>query len=111
MHFIYLNESILLCKVDEIHYIAKLTDDTITGSSGTKLGKTVLSNELARFDRSPRGGSVACFVKNSISYNWKPKFYINTESIFMEVFLPKSEPVLIDILHRPPDEYDIVNCL
>ena len=37
MHFIYLNESILLSKVDEIHYIAKLTDDTITGSAELNL--------------------------------------------------------------------------
>ena len=111
MHFIYLNGSILLCKVDEIHYIAKLTDDTITGSSGTKFGNTVLSNELARVDLSPRRGSVACFDKNSISYNWKPNCCMNAESIFMEVFLPKSKPILIDILHRPPDEYHIVNCL
>ena len=55
--------------------------------------------------------NVACFAKNSISYNWKPNFCINTESIFIEIFLPKSKPVLIGILYRPPDKYDFVNCL
>ena len=67
--------------------------------------------DLVRSDRSRRGGGVACFVKNSISYNWKLDFCINTKSIFIEIFLPKSKPVLIGILHRPPDKYDFLNCL
>ena len=32
-----------------------------------------------------------------ISYNQKPNFCINTESIFIEIFLPKSKSVLIYI--------------
>ena len=62
-------------------------------------------------DQSWRGGGVACFVKKSFSYNRKPNFYINTKSIFIEIFLPKFKPVLIDILYRPPDKYGFVNCL
>ena len=30
---------------------------------------------------------------------------------FIEVFLPKSKPVLIDILYTLLDKYDFVNCL
>ena len=67
--------------------------------------------DLVRSDRSRRGGGVACFVKNSISYNRKPNFCINTESIFIEIFLPKSKPALIGILYRHPDKCDFVNCL
>ena len=51
------------------------------------------------------------FVKNFILYNRKPNFYIFTNSIFIEIFLPKSKLVLTGILHRPPDKYDLVNCL
>ena len=47
----------------------------------------------------------------TISYNRKPNFCINTESIFIKIFLPKSKPVLTGILYRPPDKYDFVNCL
>ena len=67
--------------------------------------------EIERYDRSRRGGGVACFVKNSISYNSKPNFCINTETSFIEIVMPKSRPVLIGILYRPPDKYDFVNCL
>ena len=41
----------------------------------------------------------------------KPKFFINTERNFIEIFLPKSNLVLIGVLYRSPDKYDFVNCL
>ena len=87
MHFIHLNINSIL-QIDEIRYTAKLTNATVIGLSETKLDNTVLSSELeiegydlVRSGRSRRGGGVACFVKNSISYNRKPNFCINTESI------------------------------
>ena len=54
---------------------------------------------------------MACFFKNSISYNQKPNFCINTNSIFTEIFLPKSKPVLIGILYWLLYKCDFVNCL
>ena len=118
MQFIHLNIDSILPKIDEIRYIAKLTNATVIRLSETKLDNTVLSIELetegydlVRSDRSRRGGGVACFVKNSNSYIRKSNFCINTESIFIEIFLPKSRPVLIGILYRPSDKYDFVNCL
>ena len=104
MHFIHLNINSILPKIDEIRYIAKLTNAIVIGLSETKLDNAVLSSELeiegydlVRSCRSRRGGGVSCFVKNSIQYNQKPNFCINTESIFMEIFLPKSTPILIRI--------------
>ena len=105
MHFIHLNINSILTKIDEIRYVAKLTNATVIGLSEAKLDNTVLSSELeiegydlVRSDKSRRGGGVACFIKNSISYNCKPNFCINAECIFTELFLPKSKPVLIGIL-------------
>ena len=75
MRSIHLNEN-NLSKIDELRYNAKLKNATVIGLSETKLDSTVLDNELkvegydlVRFDRSQREGGVACFVKNSISYN------------------------------------------
>ena len=91
MHFIHLNINSILPKTDKIHYIAKLTNATVIGLSETKLDNAVLSSELeiegydlVRSDRSRRGGGVACFVKNSISYNRKPNFCINTEYFYRD---------------------------
>ena len=111
MYFIHLNINSIVLKINEIRYIAKLTNATVIGLSEAKLDNTVLSSEpeiegydLVRSDQSRRRGGVACFVKNSISYNQKPNFCINTESTFKEIFLTKSKPVLIGGLYRPLDK-------
>ena len=46
MHFIHLNLSSLLSKIDEIPYITKLTNATIIGISETKLDSTVLNSKF-----------------------------------------------------------------
>ena len=73
MHFIHLNINSILPKIDEMRYIAKLTNATVIGLRETKLDNTVLRSELeiegydlVRSDRTRRGGGAACFVKNSI---------------------------------------------
>ena len=83
IHFIHLSVNRLLPKIDEIRYITKLTYVTVIELSETKLDKANLSSELeieghdlVRSDRSRRGGKVACFVKNFVSYNEKPNFCI-----------------------------------
>ena len=59
MHFIHLNITSLLPKIDEPRYIAKLINATTIGLSEIKLDNTVWSRELeiegcdlVRFDRS-----------------------------------------------------------
>ena len=118
MNFIHLNINSLLSKIDEIRYIAKLTNATVIGLRETKRDNTVLSSELeikgydlARSWWSQSRGGVACFVKNSISYNRKTNFCIDAEIIFVEIFLPKFKPFLIGTLYILPDKYDFVNCL
>ena len=115
MHFIHININSLLPKIDEVHYIPNITSASIVGISETKLDETILSSELevdgydlVRLDRSRRGGGVACYIKSSIAYSYKESFCSNTESIFVDIFLPKSKPILLGILYRPPDKSDFV---
>ena len=116
MHFIHLNINSLLSKIDEIRFIAKLTNTAGIGLGENTSTIHFLSSELeieehdlATSDRRQRGEGAACFVKNSISYNQKPNFCINTESNSIETFLTK--PVLIGVLYRPPGKYNVENCL
>ena len=51
--------------------------------------------------------TVLLVLLKTISYNQKPDFFINAESIFIEIFVPKLKSVLIGILNRPPDKYDL----
>ena len=67
MHFIHININSLLPKIDEVRYIANITNASIIGISETKLDEIIWSSELevdsydlVRLDRSRRGGGVAC---------------------------------------------------
>ena len=57
-----------------------------------------------RMNRSMRGGGVTCYIRKSLSYNHKSCFCLTTESIFIDISLPKSKPILVCVLHRPPDK-------
>ena len=79
--------------------------------SESKLDSSILNSEadvqsydVIRLDRSKRGGGVACYIRKSLSYNYKSNFCPNTESIFTDIFLAKSKPVLVGMLYRPPDK-------
>ena len=118
LHFIHININSLLPKIDEIRHMTKITNAAIVGIGETKLDESILSSEidiegydLLRLDRSRRGGGVACYVKKSLAYNYRDNFCKNTESIFIDIFLPKTKPILIGILYRPPDKNDFVKNL
>ena len=91
---------------------------SIVGIGETKLDDSISSSEidiegydLQSLDRSRRGGGVAFYIKKSLVYNYKEKFCKSTESIFIDIFLPKTKPILVGILYRPPDKNDFVKNL
>ena len=92
-----------------------MSNASIVGIGETKFDVSISSSkieiegyDLLRLDRSRRGGGVACYIKKSSAYNSKEKFCKGTESIFIDIFLPKAKPTLVGILYRPPDKNDFV---
>ena len=67
--------------------------------------------DLFRVDKSPRGGGEGCHIEKILAYNYKHNFCKNTESIFIDIFLPKIKSILASILCRPSDQNDFVNNL
>ena len=113
--FIHINVNSLLPKIDEVRYITNITIASIIGISETKLDETILSSklevdgyDLVRLDRLRRGGGVACYFKSSIAYSYKDSFCSSIESVFVDIYLPKSKPILLGILYRPPYKSDFV---
>ena len=47
---------------------------------------------------------MACYVRNDISFNIRENFSNKIESIFVDILLPKTKPILIGIVYRPPDQ-------
>ena len=110
LHFLYLNINSLLPKIDELRLIAKKSNAAIIGITESKLDKTILDNEvkiegneLKRSDRNRQGGGVACYIRKDLSFNVREDFSPDFENIFFDLLLPKSKPILIGILYRPPD--------
>ena len=90
---IHFNVKCLLPMIDDIHYPAKLTNDSAIGLSNNKLDSIVLTSkvgiegyDLVRFNGSWREWDVACYLKNSFSYNCTPIFRISTETFFLKIF-------------------------
>ena len=116
--FINLNINSLLPNINEIRFIAKQSNTFIIGISESKLDLSLLNRELdidecdlIRLDRSKRGDRVAYYIRKSLSYNHKKSFCRNIESIFIDIFLPKSKPILVGVLYRPPDKLDFIEHL
>ena len=111
LHLIHLNINGILSKIDELRVIAKKSRTSVIGITESKLDKTVLDEEinidgyeLARSDQQRHGGGVTCYIRNDISFNVRGDFSSEIENISLDIFLPKTKPILIGILYRPPDQ-------
>ena len=100
LHFIHININSLLPKIDKIRHMTKITNAAIVGIGETKLDESILSSEID-IEGYDLLRLVACYVKKSSAYNYRDNFCKNTESIFIDIFLPKIKPILIGILYRP----------
>ena len=111
LHFVHINTNSLLPKVDELWYIAKLSEAAIIGISESKLDDTFLSSEiqienydLIYSDRNRHGGGVACFIRNNLSYNMKSFLPFEIENIFTYIFLPCSKVLVVSTIYRLPSQ-------
>lgn len=61
---------------------------------------------LIRNDRKTRAhGGVACYIHESVPFKIRPVLHHdNIESITIEVTLPKSNPFLVTVTYRPPNQ-------
>ena len=117
-HLIHLNINSLLSEIDELRAIAKKSRATVIGITESKLDETVLDGEInidgyetIRSDRNRHGGEVACYVRSDVSFKVRGIFSNEVENIFFDMLLPKTKPILIGILYRPPDQSELLDKL
>ena len=106
-----MNINSLLSKIDELREITRKTRATVIGITESKLDGSVLDGEinidgyeLVRSDWNRHGGGVACYIRSDISFNVRGDFSSEIENIFFDILLPKTKPILIGILYRPPEQ-------
>ena len=52
-----------------------------------------------------------CYIRQDIPFNKIEIQCPNIEHIFLDIFLPKTKPILIGILYRPPKQRGFLNTL
>ena len=109
MHFGHLNVNSLFFKIEELRtqafkhfFVLRITE--------IKLDKTVSNEELKsdgynflRLDRYKNGGGVAATSKIILLIIDNHVFLKTLKSIFLDILLPKSKPITLGIIYRPPN--------
>ena len=111
LHLIHLNINSVLPKIDELREIAKKTRATVIGLTETKLDATVLDGEvniegyeLIRSDCKRHGGGVACYIKDNVAFRSRGGLSNEIENLFFDILLSKTNPILVGIIYRPPNQ-------
>ena len=105
-------------KIDEIRFIAKQSNAPILGISESRLDSSILSSEVdiehydvVRMDRLRRKGRVACCSRKSLFFMTSQVFVLTLKAFLQAFFLLKSKPILVGLLHRPPDKPEFIEYL
>jgi len=116
MHFTHININSILPKIDELRLVATETKCVVISVSETKLDETIQDEEISiqgynliRKDRKRTGGGVACYIRSDIHFNNRDEVVDGMESIFFDILLPKSKPILVGVLYRPPSQLNFLN--
>jgi len=118
LRFMHVNINSILLRIEELRYIASASKISVIGISESKADSPITNEEISnpgyhilRKDRNRNGGGVLAYIKESLSYNLRDDFDSQNESIFFEIFLPRSRPILIGIAYRPPNDSDFIKIL
>ena len=118
LHFVHLNINSLPSKIEELKQIAKNTNSAVTGLSETKLDKTIFDSEfsipnysLIRKDWNRKGGGVACYIRSDICFNSQNYLSDEIENISFDLLLPKTKPISIAIVYKPPTDNRFLDSL
>ena len=101
MLFINLNVNNFLQKIEKMRHLAELTNASVAGISETKLDGSFLNSDIViegynpiNLDCSRKRSGVARFIKHYFVLNYKANMCFDTESIFKDIYLPKSKPFI-----------------
>ena len=118
IHLIHLNDNSLLQKIYEICYVAERTNVIVIGTSESKTNESFFQSEiqidkcdLLWCDRNRNGGGVACYIRNDISYAQKYFLPNVIKNIFFEILLPRTTPITVAIMYRPPSQTNFLETL
>ena len=108
----------LLPKITELKYITANTKAAILSVTETWLDESVsdaeiqiLGYNILRRDRNRHGGGVCVYIRSDIAFNerWDLQNKI-IETLWIDLLLPKTKPILISTCYRPPNQTHFLEC-
>ena len=110
--FIHVNVRSLVSKAAEIRRLVYDTKAAVLAVSESWLDDTIGDNEIGvdgysvlRRDRNRHGGGVLVYVKDGLAFNRRPDLEVEgCETLWVELFLPKTKGILVNCCYRPPDD-------
>ena len=118
LHFIHLKIKSLLPKIEELRIIANSTNAVIIGINESKLDESVLEPviqtddyKILRCDRNRHGGGVVCNIRNDLNYKILSVFPSENKSLFFEILLPNSKPVIVATIYCPTNQSNFLEVL
>ena len=119
LHFVHLNIRSILPKIDQLREFVRCNKPAILGLTETWCDNSISESEISlpnyicyRNDRNRVGSGVCVFVRCDIAFNTRPDLgndYI--ESVWIEILLPKSKPILVGVCYWPHKQMDFTKSL
>ena len=116
LHLPHLNVNSLLMKTDELRYIANLSNAAVIGITESKLDDYILDSEI-QIDNyqilhcDGKGKEWVAYVRNDLSYIETDFIPTEMENILFEILLPKTKPITVGIIYRPPNKSNFLQTL
>lgn len=112
LHLLHLNARSVLPKMSELKLIANKTNAAILSISETWLDESVTDQEVhienysvLRSDRNRNGGGVCMYIRDDLAFSILQDVKTeDMESIFIELLLPKTKPIVVGSCYRPPKQ-------
>ena len=111
-HFAHFNIRSLIPKLDEVRSFVQRTKAAVVALSETWLDGTVQDAEIevngysiVRADRNRQGRGVLLYIRDGIAFNPRPDLSVEgLEYVGVDLLLPKSKPLFVGCIYRPPSD-------
>ena len=118
LHFLYLDINSLLPKIGDLREIVKASNATVVGITESKLDDSINDCEICiegyniiRRDQNTKGEDMVCYVSTKICFNAKNCILNKIDNIFTELLIPKTKPITVGIIYKPPEELRFLETL
>jgi hypothetical protein len=119
LHFLHINARSLIPKLSELRLITQQTRPAVLTITESWLDSSITNDEvkidgydIIRNDRNRQGGGVCTYVRNDIAYNLREDLVLaDLKSIWIDILLPKTKPILFGTIYMPHKDPKFVNSL